>query len=238
MADISAAEKSFNRLEKNLAKTGRSIESAGKAMLKLTAPLVAVGTMAFKAATDYDDAMDKIARGTGATGKTLEGLGRSFESVLKNVPSTMGDVSTAIADLNTRTGLTGSQLEAMATASLDASRMLGDNLGSVISSTTQAMNNWGIAGTNGVAFMDKLFTASQATGIKISDLAQEITTSGSTFRAMGLDMDTTISMLASFEREGVNSEAVMAAMKKGLVTLAKAGNTDLPGALQMAISSI
>ena len=77
----------------------------------------AIGAAGLKAGADWDKAKATIAKGTGATGKALDGLTASYRKLAGTVT---GDVASAIADLNTHTGLTGKALEDLATKALKA----------------------------------------------------------------------------------------------------------------------
>ena len=52
----------------------------------------------------------------------------SARDVAKKVPNDLGEVGTAIADLNTNLGLTGPVLDTVATQVLEAGRMLGEDV--------------------------------------------------------------------------------------------------------------
>ena len=56
----------------------------------------------YKIGSSFDDATDTIAIKTGATGKQLDSLKQSFDNVVKSVPSSFGDASTAIGTLAAR----------------------------------------------------------------------------------------------------------------------------------------
>ena len=121
-ADISEAEKNFKKMGNVIERTGKRMQNLSGTITKLSAPLIAISGIATKIALDYDNAVDTIAAGTGATGQNLKKLEQSFRSVAKSVPQSMAETSKVIADFNTRTGATGKTLEALSVQALDASR--------------------------------------------------------------------------------------------------------------------
>lgn len=237
-ADISEAEKNFKKMGNVIERTGKRMQNLSGTITKLSAPLIAISGIATKIALDYDNAVDTIAAGTGATGQNLKKLEQSFRSVAKSVPQSMAETSKVIADFNTRTGATGKTLEALSVQALDASRLLGEDVSSVVAESTKAMNDWGVSLDNSSGFLDKIFLASQQTGVAMGTLSSQMYKYGSALRQMGFDVDSTIATLAAFERAGVNTELVMGSLRIALGKLAKAGATDLPGALKASIEAI
>lgn len=187
------------------------------------AAIVGAGAAVFKAGLDFDKAYDKIRTGTGATGKALEDLNKSFKDVFTAVPTSMDAASTAIADLNTRTGATGELLEGMAKQLLEMSRLTGTDVQQNIVSVTRTMGDWGVSNEDAALAMDKLFHVSQATGPSIDEIGRLMVQYGAPLRQMGFGFDEAAAMMGKFQKEGVNTELVMGSMRIGLVNLAKAG---------------
>jgi phage-related minor tail protein len=171
----------------------------------------------------FDDAFDAIRVGTGATGAALEDLKGSFKTVFSSVPTDMGSASQAVADLNTRLGLTGEPLEELSTQLLELSRITGTDLGSNIESVTRVFGDWGVSAEEQAGHLDALFRASQATGITVDTLSQQMVKYGAPLRQLGFDFDTTAGLLGKFEKEGVNAELVMGSMRIALGKMAREG---------------
>jgi phage-related minor tail protein len=183
----------------------------------------AVGVAVVKLGVDLDKALDNIIVGTGASGVALQGLQNDFEAVASTVPASFNDVSTAIADLNTRLGLTGEPLQAMATQFLDVSRLTGTDLTSNIANMTRVFGDAGIAAEDQSAALDLVFTASQASGISMDQLSTTLVSAGAPMRALGFTFEESTALLAKFDQEGVNTEAVLSGMRTGLGKMAQAG---------------
>jgi TP901 family phage tail tape measure protein len=171
----------------------------------------------------FDEAFDTIRVGTGATGEALGDLQGSFKSVFGSLPTDMTSASTAIADLNTRLGLTGGNLEATATQFLELSRITGTDLTQNIESVSRVFGDWGITVDDQGDRLDSLFRASQATGIGVDTLSQQMVKYGAPLRQLGFDFDTTAGLLGKFEKEGVNAELVMGSMRIALGKMARDG---------------
>lgn len=205
----------------------------GEKLSKLKVPIAAVGaavaamgTAAVLAADNINKAYAGIRVGSGATGEALEILKSDFDAVFGTVPADAAEVSTAIADLNTRLGLTGPALQDMATQFLELSRITGTDVASNIKDVTRLFGSWDVAADDQAGTLDNLFKTSQSTGIEVGKLATLSTQYGSTLQGLGFDLKDSVAMLGKFEKEGVNVEAALAGMKMGLGKLASEGITD------------
>jgi TP901 family phage tail tape measure protein len=232
-ADISELQKSLNEASKTLDKAGETLTSIGGTLTTgLTLPIAAATAGILKLGTDFDDAFDKIRVGTGATGEALAGLQDDFRAVYSTVPAGMAEVSTAIADLNTRTGLAGKPLRELSTQMLNLSRITGEELSGMIAGSSRLFGDWSIAADDTAGTMDYLFKVSQSTGIGFNDLNAKLVQFGAPLRQMGFDLETAAAMLGKFEKEGVNTELVLGGLRIALGKMAKAGITDTKAALE------
>ena len=207
---LNGAEGRLSKFAKNAGKVG-------------ALAVVAAGAGVVKLGIDLDKAIDNIIVGTGASGDALDGLTTSFENVASNVPNSFGDVSTAIADVNTRLGLTGKPLEDLSTQFLDLSRLTGTDVATNVANMSRVFGDAGIATEDQSLALDTLFKASQASGIGLDQLSTSLVSFGAPMRALGFSFEESTALLSKFELEGVNTEAVMAGMKIGLGKMAKAG---------------
>jgi cell wall-associated NlpC family hydrolase len=227
--------RSFNRAEKGGERFRQRISGigavAGGAAL---AGLGILGAGALKLASEFDDAYDTIRVSTGRTGKSLDGLKDDFRAVVRDVPADFGDASTAIAELSRRTGQTGKPLQDLAKRTLELTRLAGGDLTDNIASVTRLFGDWGIKTGDQSKTLDKLFRASQATGIGVDRLADSVVKFGAPLRQLGFSFDSSIALLAKFEKEGVNSQLVMSGMRIALGNLAKAGKDPQKGFLDLA----
>lgn len=211
-------------VERKTSKVGGQLAKFGKvAAAGLAAGAAAAGVALFKIGSTFDDAYDTIRVGTGATGDALKGLQDDFKQVAANVPASMEDVSTSIADLNTRLGLSGKPLQELSGQMLNLSRITGTDLGTNIESVSRAFGDWGIETDDMAGAMDKLFRASQATGPSVDKIASAMTKYGSPLRQLGFDFEQTAALIGKFEKEGVNTGLVLGSMRQALGKMAREG---------------
>lgn len=216
--DAKGAAEAFAQTEKSAGSLGDKIKSAGgvaaAGLGAITAGVIGAGVGLFQVGDNFDAAFDKIRVGTGATGEQLEALKDDFRGVAENVPASFDDVSTALTELNQRLGITGAPLDNLSTQMLNLSRITGTDLHTNIQDMTRLFGDWSVATADQSKVMDEMYRASQATGVGINELAQQVVQFGAPLRGLGFGFEESVAMLGKWQKEGVNVENVMGAMKK------------------------
>lgn len=231
LGDASSLNKSLTTVESRLGRLGKAGAVAGAALAAgIAGGLVSVGN-------DFKEATNTIIAGTGATGEALEGLTDSFKNVVSTVPTDFATASTAIADINTALGLTGEELEEFSGQLIDLSRVAKEDIGTTVAAQTRVLGDWGIATEDANAAMDKLWTISQATGIGVNDLSDKMVAAGAPLRQLGFSFEEGAAIFGKWQKEGVNTEAIMAGLKSGIGKLASQGK-DIPEAFDEITRSI
>src|SRR5262245_666683 len=192
---------------------------------KWLGPALAPGAAAglTKPGGDFNKAYAQIRTGTGATGKALAGLKTDFKELLKTRPDSLSGVAEAITKVHQRTGLTGKGLQDLSANMLRLSKMTKTDLGSSIESVTRLMGDWSVPAGKVDDKLNELFRAAQHTGVPFDQLATSMTKFGSPMRQLGFSMEQTAALVGKFEKEGVNTNLVMGAMRKSLGKFAKEG---------------
>ena len=206
---------------------GKKLSDIGKSLsTHVTAPLAAAGAGLVKLGSDFDKAYDKIRIGTGATGEALAGLQEAFRNVAKEVPNSFDEISTAIADLNTRLDLTGPDLQNLAVQMLNLSRVTGTDLRSNIESAAHAFRAFNLDTKDYGASLDYVFKVSQSTGIGIDRLLSILKTSSPVLQRLGLDFQSAATLVGQLEKAGVNVEQAMTGLNRAIANMAKEGIKD------------
>lgn len=230
---VFSAEGAQGQIAESLAPVSKTAEEEGKKSgnkfstgMKVGIAAGAAGVVAgfaglYKVGDTMDAVTDTIRVGTGASGEALIDLTNVAKDVASQVPAEFETIGTTVADLNTRLGLSGDTLETVATQYLEAGRMLGQEVD--IASTSAAFSAFKIEGDAVVGAMDTLFQVSQATGVGMNDLAAGVQANAPALQNLGFSFEDTVALVGSLDKAGLNANAVMASMSKGLVTLAQDG---------------
>jgi TP901 family phage tail tape measure protein len=186
--------------------------------------IAGIGAAAFKVGQDFDAAFDNIEAGTGATGAALESLKADFEATLGNVPDSAADVSTAIADINTKLGLSGEPLQKMSEQFLNLARIPGqENLAGNIDAVSKSFNAWGVEADNQGQTLDFLLKTSQATGVSVAELSSATASAASTGKTLGLNFNETAVLIGQLEKTTGNSSGSMRRLTRAVAELTGEG---------------
>jgi TP901 family phage tail tape measure protein len=182
-----------------------------------------VAKYAKEAYQEFDKGYDNLIKATGATGESAKALEDSYKNVSKSVKADMGDIGSAIGEVNTRFGYADSELEKASEAFLKFAEVTGTDATQAVQLVSRAMENAGIDADDYQNVLDKLTTAGQVSGISVSKLTESLTKNGTTMRALGFDTDESIAILSKFEKEGVNTETALTGMKTAFKQWAEDG---------------
>ena len=221
---VKDATKTTQDAEKNQKKAFEGIN------LKATAVASAVGVAVVKMAKEVikatntmQDGRKIIVQATGATGEALESLMNSAKNVFATVDESFDEVSTALGEINTRFGYTGQILEDTTRMFLDFAEATGQDVNNAVKTSAQVINQWNLSAEEMPLLLDKLTVAGQVTGVAVSQLSANLTDSTGTLQAMGYGLDEAISLMMTFEKQGIDSSAVLMGMKQSFAQSAKAG---------------
>lgn len=222
--ELKAGVANLKEYSKKLKQTGKDISDTGDKLTKgVTLPILAVGAASEKAFSEIDKGYDTIVKKTGATGDELEKLKGNFENVYGNFAGSSEEVSNSISDVSTRFGFTGDTLEEASVAFLKFAKINETDVSTSISLVSRAMGDSSIDSSEYANILDQLTAASQASGIAIDVLTNNLTKYGAPMRALGFDTKESIALFSTWEKAGVNTEIAFSGMKKAISNWSKEG---------------
>ena len=216
---------------------GGKIESAGKAMMPVTAAVVGLGTASVAAFKNLDEGYDTIVTATGATGDALEGLKQSANDVYSSMNISMSEVGGAIGEVNTRFGATDDKLTGMTSTFLKFAKITGQDVVTAVGNADKIMEAWNIKAEDCDKLLGLIAGKAQETGISVDTLENSLMKNGSTFKEMGLSIEQSIELLAQFERSGVDSSTAITGLRKAVQNATKDG-LSADEAIKQTIESI
>lgn len=218
---------------------GKDISSFGKSYTKnVTAPIIAGGTLAYKAFETIDDSFNTIRQTTGKTGEEFEQLKDSFRTVYETVSDSAEDVSSVLSALNVSTEATGQELENLTRLTLDYAKVNKTDASESAKTLGRLMNGLEVDVSAMPDVMDKLTKAAQLSGIEVNQLSEYIIDAGPAFEEMGFDLDRSIALFASFEKAGANPREVLSSLNIVMTRMAREGATDAEEAFRMLMEEI
>lgn len=208
--------------------TGKSMQRTGLTLTKTLTPAAgAIGLLAKQAFGEWDAGLDAIRAGTGATGDELDKLGESMKRVGGQVTQPLSEVGAMMAQVASRTGLTGPPLEKLTKQLLDLNGRLNQTVSA--EDITRFFGDWSISTDKQSKALDTLFRASQRTGTSVATIAQLMVAFGAPLRELGFTWQESAVLMGKFNKEGVNTEGVLAGLKISVAKFAAEGKTPAQG---------
>ena len=214
----------LDEVGKKLKDVGGKMKDFGTDMSKyVSAPIAAVAGLSVKAFTEVDDAMDELVKMTGKTGDELKGLEDIAKTLSTTLPVSLEESAKAVGEVNTRFDLSGTKAEELAAQYLKFAKITDTDVVSAIDNTQHALATWGLSAENAGDFMDVLAKVSQDTGASVEELAAGVADNKVIFDQMGMSIYTAAGFLGELDKNGVDSSATMAGLKKALQNATKEG---------------
>ena len=224
IAGAVAAE--FDAVGSKIDSVGQKISSVGDSMTKgLTAPIIALGAASMKSFTEVDEGMDTIIKKTGATGEALEDMQNIARDIATTIPTSFDVAGSAVGEVNTRFGLMGDELSDLSTKFIEFAELNGTDVSNSIDSVQAAMAAFNIESADAGKVLDILNKAGQDSGISMDALSNSLLSNATSLTEMGFGLESAAGLIANLEKNGVDSAAAMAGLKKAFANATADGKT-------------
>lgn len=246
LEDLEKAQKDFGTAAAQAIKeAGAKIEEYGGKASKVgetltknvTTPLAAAAAAGVAAFSAVDEGVDTIVTATGASGEALDGLVASYETIATNIPEELGDVASAVGEVNTRFHTTGEELEGQTTLFLQFAKITGGDVVSSVDSADKVLKAFDKTSDDASGLLGMVAKAAQDTGINAQGLMDDVLANSATFKELNFSLEESVNFMALLDENGVESGVALAGLKKAVVNLTDAGMSESE-ALQTVIDKI
>ena len=211
------------KLSKGFDKVGDGLEKAGSVINKGSAAAAAVLAGSVASFKDLDEGYDVIVKKTGATDDKFESLKQTADELFSGSTFDMTDIGNALGEVNTRFGYTEDKLKSVTEQYLQFAKINDADVSDSISKTARIMQAWDISADNLPDLLGMITAKGQETGVAVGGLMDKVLDNNATFKEMGLSLEESITLMAQFERNGVNDSTALTAMKTAVKNAAKEG---------------
>lgn len=246
LEDLEKAQKDFGTAAaQTIKEAGAKIEEYGGKASKVgetltknvTTPLTAAAAAGVAAFSAVDEGVDTIVTATGASGEALDGLVASYETIATSIPEELGDVASAVGEVNTRFHTTGEELEGQTKLFLQFAKITGGDVVSSVDSADKVLKTFGKTSDDASGLLGMVAKAAQDTGINAQGLMDDVLANSATFKELNFSLEESVNFMALLDENGVESGTALAGLKKAVVNLTDAGMSESE-ALQTVIDKI
>lgn len=246
LEDLEKAQKDFGTAAaQTIKEAGAKIEEYGGKASKVgetltknvTTPLTAAAAAGVATFSAVDEGVDTIVTATGASGEALDGLVASYETIATSIPEELGDVASAVGEVNTRFHTTGEELEGQTTLFLQFAKITGGDVVSSVDSADKVLKTFDKTSDDTSGLLGMVAKAAQDTGINAQGLMDDVLANSATFKELNFSLEESVNFMALLDENGVESGTALAGLKKAVVNLTDAGMSESE-ALQTVIDKI
>lgn len=230
-ANIDSFKQGMQETQNSLTETATKFSNAGSVMtgagktltLGVTAPLVAIGTVSLKAATDFESSFTDVIKTIEGTEEELQSLGQAFRDMSKEIPVSVDEINkvgAAAGQLGIETqnieGFTKTMLELGVSTNL-SSEQAATALARLANITGMPQTEFDKLGSTVVALGNNLAT----TEAEIVEMGLRLAGAG---KQLGFTEADTLSFAGALSSVGIQAEAGGSAMSKVMIDIQKSVN--------------
>lgn len=176
-----------------------------------------------KIGQEFGSARVQIARETGLTGEAVDKTFGHMKDVLREVPSSIKDVTTVVDELTRRGVPLGDTFDTLAKQTLELAHITGSELGATVASTTELMNKFNVPLREQPKALDAIFKGYQQSGVSLSSFMGTLSAGGAVLQEFGFSIEESAALIATLDKAGISADRAMAGLRKGFGQIAKEG---------------
>ena len=224
-ADTRGLNKSLGDVKKTMRQTTGNLTQMGKSLsMSLTAPLLGLGALAVKAASDFEFSMAKVQAVSGFTAAEMDKLEAQAQELGATTSRSASDVAELQLEL-AKLGKTSTEIEQMTEGVLSLSIAFDQELGETARVVGATLNQFGLDASESGRIADNMATLFGSSALDLEKFDTAMRTVGPTANAMGLSVEEAGAALGILVNAGVDASTAGTALTKSLTTLAKEGMT-------------
>ena len=224
-ADTRGLNKSLGDVKKQMRQTTGNLTQMGKSLsMSLTAPLLGLGALAVKAASDFEFSMAKVQAVSGFTATEMGRLEEQAQELGASTSKSASDVAELQLEL-AKLGKTSTEIEQMTEGVLSLSVAFDTELGETARVVGATLNQFGLEASESGRIVDNMAVLFGSSALDLEKFDAAMRTVGPTASDMGLSVEEAGAALGVLVNAGVDASTAGTALTKSLVTLAKEGMT-------------
>ena len=219
------AVKRLDSVSEKAKKIGDGLDKAGGVLNKASAGGAAILAGSVASFKDLDNGYDIIVKKTGATGDAFDKLKATADDLFSNNSFDMQAIGSAIGEIYTRFGYTDEKLKAVSETYLQFAKINDTDVSNSVAKSSQIVQAWNLSAEQIPDLLGLITGKAQETGISAEGLMDKVLQNNASFKEMGLSLEESVSLMAQFEKNGVNDSTALAALKAAVKNATKEGKS-------------
>lgn len=232
------ADKKSKGIGNKITGIGKSITSVGSTLTKnVTIPLMTVGAVGIKVATDFEKGMSEVKAISGATGKDFDALREKAIELGADTAFSANEVAAAMTEM-AKAGWNSEQIIDGMSGVLSAAAASGEELALVSTIVADAVTGFGLAAADSTKIADLLTQAANSGTIGIAELGESFKYIAPVAGSMGLSVEDVTTALSAMSMAGIKGSAAGTALRTMLTNLVKPTDQVAAAMEELGISAI
>lgn len=203
LGDLETFSKSSTGVSGKLTSLGSAFTSVGSTLTKnVTLPLVGVGAVGLKVASDFEKGMSEVKAISGATGKEFDALRDKAVELGADTAFSAGEVASAMTEM-AKAGWNSQQIIDGMGGVLAAAAASGEGLASVSTIVADAVTGFGLVASDSTRVADLLTQAANSGTIGITDLGESFKYIAPVAGAMGFSIEDVTTAISAMSTAGI-----------------------------------
>ena len=209
-----------------LQEIGGKVKEVGQGLTThVTAPIMAIGAASIAAFTEVDSAIDGMITKTGAAGTELENMQQAVENIATTIPTDFQTAADAVGEVSIRFTDVGDNLEDLSAKFVQFAAVSGVDVVTAVDNVQASMAAFGEPTSRAGIVLDTLNGIAQQTGVDINTLTTMLTQNAGVMKEMGFEYEDAAYFMANLNKNGVDVNTTMTALKKAWQTASKEGKS-------------
>ena len=213
--------KKFQEFGDKMQRAGKAMTSAGQTMTRtITAPLLAIGTLAIKTTAEFDASMSKVSAISGATGKEFDALRQKARDLGSTTKFSAAEASSAFEYMAMAGWKTEDMLKGV-DGILNLAAASGTDLATTSDIVTDALTAFGASADDAGRLADIMAAASSNANTNVSMMGETFKYVAPVAGSLGMTMEDTALAIGLMANAGIKSSQAGTTLRTGLTNLVK-----------------
>lgn len=198
---------------------GGNVTSAGQELTKLSAPLIAAGTVGVVKFAEVDKTMQLTNKTMGNTAEEAELLNKAMKEAAANSTFGMSDAATATLNF-ARAGLNASEAAETLAPAMNLAAGSGGDLDTVSAGLVATLNGFNAPFKDAADYADIFATACNNSALDIDSLCNSMSVAAPVFSTAGYSVRDAATYLGVMANKGIDANKAANSLKTGIARLA------------------
>ncbi len=213
-ANIAPFRKGLNKAERSMDKFGRKMQQTGKNLsMKLTAPLAAVGAIAFNVFKGFEQEMSKVKAVSGATAEEFEALSQNAKDLGASTMFSAREVATLQTEF-AKLGFTATEITKVTESTLALAQASGSDLARAAEVAGSTLRAFGLDASETGRVTDVMASSFSTSALDMETFANSMKFVAPVAKSAGMSIEETSAMLAVLANAGIKGSQAGTSLRR------------------------